>query len=262
MHTGSSTRPFAVVTGASRGIGEQYARALAAKQYDLLLVARDRQRLEQIAEELHRGESVDAMVEVLDLAETEAAFRLFEAARQYRNHTDVLIHNAGFGFHGAFAEMPMALVQQMLRLQITGIVESTRLFLPGMIHRRAGAIINVSSVSGLFATPLLAEYSATKGFLIAFSEALAEEVRPHGIRLQVCCPGLTDTDYHGQPHNATRRRAASPRKVADISLAALKTDQVIVTTDWKGWLQLSFFRSLPKLLRQMVRALYNRVRSA
>ncbi|WP_447983013.1 SDR family NAD(P)-dependent oxidoreductase [Nitrospira sp. Nam74] len=257
----STSRPFAVVTGASKGIGEHYARALARKQYDLLLVARDRQRLEQIAGELMRAEHVQAKAEVLDLAETGAAFRLFAAARRCRDYTDVLIHNAGFGFHGAFADMPMAQVQQMLQLHVAGVVESTRLFLPEMIHRGTGAIINVSSVSGFFATPLLAEYSATKGFLIAFSEAVAQEVRPYGIRVQVCCPGVTDTDYHGAPGNTTRKRAQSPTLVANISLAALNRDKVIITTDWKGWFQLSVFRSVPRLLRETVRLVYTRLRS-
>jgi short-subunit dehydrogenase len=158
--------------------------------------------------------------------------------------------------------MPMARVQGMLRLHVNGVVESTRLFLPDMIRRRAGAIINVSSVSGLFATPFLTEYSDTKGFLIAFSEALAQEVRTHGIRVQVCCPGLTDTDYHGQPGNATRRRAQSPSQVVSISLAALETDTIIVTTDWKGWFQLTVFRSGPRLLRELARGVYRRLRSS
>ena len=261
MHTQFPNHPFAVVTGASKGIGEHYARALARRKYDLLLVARDRQKLEQIAGELIRAEHVQATTEVLDLAESDAAFRLFAAARRRRDYTDVLIHNAGFGFHGAFADMPMAQVQQMLRLHVTGVVESTRLFLPEMIHRGAGAIINVSSVSGFFATPLLAEYSATKGFLIAFSEALAQEVRPHGIHVQVCCPGLTDTDYQGPPGNATRKRAQSPGLVANISLGALNRDKVIVTTDLKGWFQLSVFRTVPRWLRETVRSVYTRLRS-
>ncbi|HJU06408.1 MAG TPA: SDR family oxidoreductase, partial [Nitrospiraceae bacterium] len=192
----SNPRPFAVITGASRGLGAEYARTLAARGYDLLLVSRDKDRLEQVAGEISTRYGVTADYEALDLTEPDAAHRLYVAARGRRDAVDLLINNAGFGLFGPFVNMPMPRVQAMLRLHVNTVVETMRLFLPAMIERRRGAVINVASVAGFYSIPHFAEYSATKTFLIAFSEALAEEVRPFGVHIQVCCPGTTETDFH------------------------------------------------------------------
>ncbi|MER3423065.1 MAG: hypothetical protein C4293_07395, partial [Nitrospiraceae bacterium] len=225
-------RPFAVVTGASRGIGAEYARALAARGYDLLLVAREKTRLDQLALELRGRYAIDVDLEVLDLAETHAANRLYAAARQRRAAVDLLVNNAGFGAFGSFVEMPMPRIQDMLRLHVNTIVESLRLFLPGMIERRWGAIINVASVAGFFVVPYFAEYAATKTFLIVFSRAVAEEVRPFGVTIQVCCPGSTETDFHTtagfRPKNPLGTQ--SPAEVVARSLAALRQGPVVLTT--------------------------------
>src|SRR5437867_9381300 len=132
--------------------------------------------------------------ESLDLAEPEAAHRLYVAARQRRPTVNLLINNAGFGLFGEFVEMPLARIQEMLRLHVNTVVESIRLFLPAMIEQRSGAIINIASIAGLFSVPYLSEYAATKAFLISFSEALAGEDRPFPVRSQGCCPDSTTTD--------------------------------------------------------------------
>jgi uncharacterized protein len=228
--------PFAVVTGASRGIGAEYARALAAAGYDVLLVARNEALLEHLASELRERHRVVTHTEAMDLALPDAAQRLYVAARQCRDHVDLLINNAGFGAFGPFIDVPMPRIQEMLRLHVNTIVESMRLFLPGMVERSSGAVINVASTAGFFALPFMAEYAATKTFLITFSQALAEEMRPLGVRIQACCPGSTDTEFH----QTSGVRANNPlgsdtaAQVVATSLAALHRGPVVVIIGWRG----------------------------
>jgi hypothetical protein len=231
-----NARPFAVVTGASRGIGADYARALAAKGYDLLLVARDRDRLDRLAAEIKSAVPVSVDVAVQDLSQPEAAHQLFVSARALRPATDLLVNNAGFGLYGPFAEQPMPRIQEMLRLHVNTIVESIRLFLPDMIERRSGAIINVASVAGFMPLAYMAEYAATKAFLIVFSQALAEEVRASGVRVQACCPGSTETEFHqtaGTHPRSPFGSQPSPDVVA-ASLRAIERGPTVVATHWSG----------------------------
>ena len=240
-------RLFAVVTGASRGIGAEYAKALAAARYDVLLIARDEVLLKNLASELSDKYGVVMHTEVMDLARPDAAQRLYVAARQRCDYVDLLINNAGFGAFGPFIDVPMPRIQEMLRLHVNTIVESMRLFLPGMVARSSGAVINVASTAGLFALPFMAEYAATKTFLITFSQALAEEVRPFGIRIQACCPGSTDTDFH----QTSGFRANNPlgsdtaAQVVAASLAALQRGPVVVTIGWRGRLVRWLTRFIP-----------------
>lgn len=248
------TRPFAVITGASRGIGAEYARALAARGYDLLLVSRDKDRMENLASDLMGRHRTTVEHEVLDLGEPEAAHRLYVAARGRRDAVDLLVNNAGFGLFGPFVHMPMRRIQEMLRLHVNTVVETLRVFLPDMIERRSGAVINVASVAGLFSVPYFAEYSATKAFLIAFSEALAEEVRPFGVHIQVCCPGTTESDFHRtagfRPHSPLGSQ--TPAEVVARSLARLGRRPTLVMTGWRGRLVGALSRCLPR--RVLVRA--------
>ena len=236
MSNQEAARPFAVITGASRGIGADYAYALASRGYDLLLVARDRARLEQLAAEVIERDPVRADIARLELSEPEAAHRLYQAARECRPSVDLLINNAGFGSVGDFIAMPMARIQAMLRLHVNTVVESCRLFLPGMVERRSGAIINVASTAGFMPIAGMTEYAATKSFLIAFSEALAEEVRPAGVRIQVCCPGATLTDFHrtAGSHPKGPFTVQTSAEVVARSLAALTNGRTVVTTHWSG----------------------------
>lgn len=253
-------RPFAMITGASRGIGAHYARALAARGYDLLLVSRDKARMEQLKSELLSQHAVSLDYEVIDLAQPDAAHRLYAAACRRRPALDLLVNNAGFGLHGDFVDLPMARIQEMLRLHVNTVVESVRLFLPGMIERRRGGIINVSSIAGLFPVPYLAEYAATKAFLIVFSEALAQEVRPFGVRIQVCCPGSTATDFHataGFPPKSPFG-AQDPAEVVAVSLKRLEHGPCLVLTHWSGRWMTFFSRVVPRSL--LARAAARRMR--
>ncbi len=236
-----------MVTGSSRGIGAAYARALASKGYDLLLVARDQAALDRLRSELG-VHAVSVSYELIDLSEPEAAHRLYVAARHFRGVPDLLVNNAGFGLFGEFVGMPMARIQQMLRLHINTVVESIRLFLPGMVERRSGFIVNVASIAGLFAVPHMAEYAATKAFLVNFSQALDEEVRRSGVRVQVCCPGSTDTEFHRTAGFRPRNPFGSqrPEQVVRASLSALERGPSLVTVGVSGALLMLVSRCVPR----------------
>lgn len=249
-------RQAALITGATQGIGAEYARALAADGYDLMLVARDKERLAFLRAELSSNYDVRVATESLDLAEPEAANRLYAAARQHDLSPVLLVNNAGFGLYGRFVEMPLPQIRAMLHLHITTITESIRLFLPAMIERRNGVIINVASIAGFFPIPYLAEYAATKAYLISFSEALAEEVRGTGVHVQVCCPGQTATQFHARAGIRPRTPLGvdSVQAVVSTSLAELGRPRVIVPVGWKGRLSAFLGRHAPrKLLAKRVR---------
>jgi hypothetical protein len=250
----NQTAPFAIVTGASRGIGAEYARTLASQDYDLLLIGRDVTRLETLRQELHRVTQGEIWVEALDLSQPKAAQTLYDLARTYRSEVSLLINNAGFGQYGNFAEMPLANIQNMLQLHINTIVESIRLFVPAMLARKQGAIITVASVAGFFPIPYMTEYAATKAFLIAFLEGLARETQSQGVTIQVCCPGFTDTDFHHTAGHQPKQVlfAQSPQQVVQTSLHALQTKRTLVTIGWQGRLALWISKIIPhKILMAM-----------
>ncbi len=244
---------FAIITGASRGIGAEYARAFAKRGYSLLLVARDKERLQHLAKETSRTHDVEIITESLDLSMPNAAHQLFASARDCHSHVDVLVNNAGFGMYGEFANMPLPQIQEMLQLHINAAVESTRLFLPSMIERQAGAIINMASVAGFFPIPFMAEYAATKAFLISFSEALAEEVRSSGVLIQACCPGYTKTDFHDTAGHRPRNPLApqTVQEVVQASLSGLDQSRTRVTVGWQGWLSQLATHIVPR--RRLIR---------
>ena len=246
----SQTPPFSVITGASRGIGAEYARALAAQGHELLLVARDHNRLKAVRQELLQVTEQKIWVESLDLSQPHAAESLHKMAGTCRSDASLLINNAGFGLYGDFADMSLVRVREMLQLHINTIVETTRLFLPAMLDRQQGAIITVASLAGFFPIPYMAEYAASKAFLIAFSEGLAREARNQGVAIQVCCPGITETDFHQtaghQPKHAWF--AQSPKQVVQISLQALQTKRTLVTIGWQGRLTSLISKIIPHTL--------------
>jgi len=186
-------RRRALVTGASAGIGEAFARALAAQGTDLTLVARRRDRLDALAKELSERHRVAATVEVADLADEGDLARL--AAGLAAEPPDLLVNNAGFGTVGRFAELEPERELEEIRLNVFALVTLSRAVLPGMLARGGGAIVNVSSLAGESPGPFSATYSASKAFVTRFSEALHEEARGSGVTIQALLPGFTRTEF-------------------------------------------------------------------
>ncbi len=224
----------ALITGASSGIGAAYAEQLAALGLDLVLVARSQDRLEALASEL-RKEGCRVETVALDLSRAQAAGKLRKAVQASGVRVDLLVNNAGFGTVGPFHRQSAAREAQEVRLNALAVLELCHAFLPAMLERGLGAIINVASVAGFQPMPYMATYGATKAFVLSLSEALWAEYRDQGIRVQCLCPGPVDTGFFEATGNERLREAVprgammTPQRVVERSLRALvKGDSVVV----------------------------------
>jgi uncharacterized protein len=184
-----------LITGASSGIGEAFARRLAAEGHNLVLVARSEQRLHEICDELMLKHKITAHYVATDLTAFGSEEELFRETTRHGFDVDWLINNAGFGAMGDFVELDLDRALGMISLNISALVSLTHLYLAGMRQRQSGKIINVSSAAGFQPIPFMAVYAATKTFVTSFSEAVAEENRPHGIQVLALCPGSTKTNF-------------------------------------------------------------------
>jgi len=188
-------RQTALVTGASGGIGWELARCFAAGGYDLVLVARTGGKLEELAGQLRTQNGVAARVVVKDLARPDSPDELFQALEGEHVAVDVLVNNAGFATFGPFAETDLAQELEELQLNAVTLTQLTKRFLPGMLARRRGGVLNVASTAGFQPGPLMAVYYATKAYVLSFSEALAEELRGSGVTVTALCPGPTRSGF-------------------------------------------------------------------
>jgi hypothetical protein len=187
-------RRTALVTGASAGLGAEFARQLAQRGYDLILVARRTELMQALAEEIQKRLPVQVQVVSADLSKSEAVFQLEELISQ-TPALEILVNNAGFGMHGRFLDVPLERHTEMLEVHVVASLRLARAALPGMLQRRQAAIINVSSVAAFFPFGSVT-YPATKSFLVSFSEALQQELRHSAIRVQALCPGFFRSEFH------------------------------------------------------------------
>jgi short-subunit dehydrogenase len=200
-----------LVTGASSGIGWELAKCFAADGSRMILVARKRQALEALAEELRRAQKTHSEVLPADLSEPGAPARILGHLEAHGVRVDVLVNNAGFGARGGFAQLPLQRQIEMVQVNVTALTHLTGLFLPGMIARRRGGVLNVASTAAFQPGPGMAIYYATKAFVLSFSEAVAEELAGSGVTVSALCPGPTDTNFTavaGERASELFRRAA------------------------------------------------------
>ena len=184
-----------LITGASTGIGAEFARQFAARGDDLVVVARSADKLEQLADRLRRAHGVTVSVIAMDLSVPTAAAELFQRTTELGLEVDVLVNNAGFGTHSDVADADPQRLEDEVELNCRTLVGTTARYLPGMRARGSGTIINVASTAALQPLPQMAVYAATKSFVLSFTEAVWAEERKHGIRVFAVCPGLTDTPF-------------------------------------------------------------------
>lgn len=257
----TSSGGLALITGASSGIGAEFARKLAARGHNLVLVGRRKERLEAVAGEVRQRFGVDAEVVVADLADQNQLERL-EGIIDQRGAFDFLVNNAGFGTTGRFAAVEREKHLAMLRVHAEAMVRFTHAVLPAMKTAGRGTIINVSSVAGLLKLPGSTLYVATKAFINSFSESLALEVRRYGVRVQALCPGFTVTEFHDREEFANWRRDSVPKMlwmdvgdVVDLSLEAVGRGPVVFVAGfrYKLFVLLARNRAISKMLRPLVR---------
>jgi hypothetical protein len=224
-----STRQVALITGASAGIGEGFARRLAQDNYNLVLVARRHERLEALSEELRDACGTSTEVITADLA-TDEGVKSIEA-RLSRGDIDLLINNAGFGTFGAFAKLPIERELQELDLNVRALMRLSHAGLSAMSDRGRGGIINVASAAGFQPIPYNATYSATKAFVLHFTEALHEEAKENGVRVTCLCPGPVKTEFQevsGVDASAMPSFAwVTVETVVDDALGALRAGRAI-----------------------------------
>jgi short-subunit dehydrogenase len=215
----------ALITGASSGLGVDFATILAERGCNLVLVARREDRLRALAEELTHKHGVQAYVIAMSLAQLGAAQDLYDRIRGLNLTVDVLINNAGFGVYGPFMEIAWEREEEMLRLDIIALVHLTKLFVRDMLARNFGYVLQVSSVGAYQPSPTYATYSAAKAFVLSFGEALNYELRATNVKVSVLSPGVTATEFlqvAGQRKSLFQRLSMmQSRPVAEIGIAAM-----------------------------------------
>ncbi|HKW89104.1 MAG TPA: SDR family oxidoreductase [Candidatus Acidoferrales bacterium] len=247
---------WALVTGASAGIGRALAEQLAASGANLVLTARRRDRLEHLASWLASEHGVKTEIVVADLARPEAPSQIQAFVQGRGLEIELLINNAGFGAYGPFHESPLERDLEMVRVNCSAVVELTRIFLPEMVARKHGDILIVASVAGFQAVPYISLYAATKAFDLHFALGIAEEVRRHGVHVCALCPGSTTTEFRevaGQPPR-TFRGAETAEKVARVALNALAKGKSSVISGLKNRFNVEGQRLAPRRLVTRVAA--------
>ncbi len=251
------------MTGASSGIGRELARCFAADGCRMILLARKRQALESLAEELRRAYKTHSDVLPADLVEPAAPARIFAHLESQGTRVDVLVNNAGFGARGKFAELPLERQLQMVQVNLTALTHLAGLFLPGMLARRRGGILNVASTAAFQPGPGMAIYYATKAYVLSFSEALGEELLGTGLTVSTLCPGPTETNFTavagGRSSKFFLRAAMSAQEVARIGHQGFRQGRFVVVPGFRNRL-LAFGTRLGP--RNMVRKIAKRFNAA
>jgi uncharacterized protein len=252
----------ALITGASAGLGRDYARLFAADGHDVVLVARRRERLEELARDIAGASAVRAHVVSLDLGERDAARRLVDELGTRSVTVDFLVNNAGLGTSGPFAATDLASQLAMIQVNVTTLVELTHRLLPGMLERRRGRILNVGSTAGFQPGPGMAIYYATKAFVNSFTEALTYELSGSGVTATVSCPGATETEFAAHAGNASsllfKLGAADSMGVAREGYAAMMAGQTMVVHGLVNKLGVQALRVSPRALATGLAARLNR----
>src|ERR671927_407620 len=237
-----------LITGASSGIGAAFARKLAARGRNVLLVARSEDKLIALCNELGRLTSIRAQYLVFDLQQPDAAAQLFEETQKRELEIEMLINNAGFGSMGDFTKLDLNRELEIIQLNVRALVDLTHRFLGPMRERKRGTIINVASTAGFQAVPYMATYAATKAFVLSFSEALWDENRPLGIHVMALCPGVTETNFFAAANTdkPPMRVAQTPDEVVDTALNGLKRRKSHIISGWTNYIMTESERLVPR----------------
>lgn len=251
----------AIVTGASTGLGREFAHLCASSGYDLVLIARSQALLEELAAEIRPATGRTVRVLVKDLSMPEASREVWEELGSDADFTEVLINNAGFGLLGRFAELDEQEQVRMIQLNVVALTDLTRLLLPGMLARRKGKILNIASTAAFQPGPLMAVYYATKAYVVSFSEALHNELKGTGVTVTTLCPGATKTEFDkragmGRSKLFSKTKLMGARKVAEIGMGAMNKGKSLVVAGMLNALMAASTRLAP---RQMTASIARRM---
>ncbi len=257
-----TTRPVALVTGASAGIGEAIARRLAADGHDLVVVARGADRLSQLATDLEGEHGMTVEVLAADLTDREHLARVEARLGDPDRPVDLLVNNAGYGTVGAFVEMPADREENEIALNVVALVRLTHVALGAMRERGRGAILNVSSLAGQQPTPGMATYGATKAFVTSFTLAVREEARGSGVKITVLAPGFTSTEFQARAGveevGVPGVLLQGPDEVAKAGLDALAKGRAMVVSGWINWAAATATKVVPTSVVRRVTSLVMR----
>ncbi len=239
---------WALVTGASAGIGRELAKQLAQGGANLVLTARRADRLTELAAELRGQFHVQAEIFVADLTDPQAPEEIFRFTQQKNLPVDILIDNAGFGINGEFLRADERRLLDMTRVNVVAVMHLARLFLPPMVERHSGYLMIVASTAAFQSVPYLSAYAATKAFDLLLAEGLAEEMRPHGVHVCALCPGGTSTEFQqvaGQTMSMGGPKE-SAEKVSRVGLEALAAGKPMVISGFKNLFGMEAQRAVPR----------------
>jgi short-subunit dehydrogenase len=262
-----SQRPVALVTGASMGLGAEFARLFASEGYDVVLTARSGERMATLKKEIENLHGVTAHVLIADLTDTRAPVALYDHVRAAGIEIDVLVNNAGFGMHGKFNESDLQTELDMIQVNIVALMHLTKLFVRDMVARRHGRIINVASTAAFQAGPLQSVYYASKAFVLSFSEAIGNELKGTGVTVTALCPGPTPTGFQeranvGKLKGLRLMMRVSPEAVVRAGYNGMKRGKPVVIPGGLNNVHVFLLRLVPRrLVTNVVRLIQTHPRS-
>jgi short-subunit dehydrogenase len=254
----------ALITGASSGIGLDFAHLFARDGHDVVLVARSEAKLRELARDLEQQHDIAAHVIVADLSKPDAPREVFEETRKRGLQIDVLVNNAGYGLGGKFGETDLQTELDMIQVNVSALTHLTKLYLAGMVARASGKILNVASTAAFQPGPLMAVYYATKAYVLSFSEAIAEELKGSGVTVTALCPGPTSTGFAAAADMTNSRlfkltKPMSSMQVAQLGYHGMQRGKRVVITGFRNKLSAQSVRVTPRfVVTKVVRALQER----
>ncbi|MFN4931372.1 MAG: SDR family NAD(P)-dependent oxidoreductase [Bacteroidota bacterium] len=241
----------ALITGASNGIGLELAKIHASKGGDLVLVARNKSKLDELKHELETKFNIKVYTIGKDLSASNAAKEVYDETSKQQIKIEYLINNAGFGDFGFFAETDWNKELQMINLNITTLTQFTKLYLQDMLKRKSGKIMNVASTAAFQSGPTMAVYYATKAYVLSFSEAVDNEVRDQGISITALCPGATESGFQAaaamEESNLVKgRKLPGSKEVAEYGYAAMLKGKTVAIHGFMNWIMANSVRFIPR----------------
>ena len=238
----NDSKNYALITGATSGIGSELTQLFAKERYNLVLVARSKEELHNISAELHHNYNIDVVPIAIDLFSKEAPFEVYEKVKSKGLQVDILVNDAGQGQFGEFVHTDLIKELNIIQLNIGAVVILTKLFLREMVARQKGKILNVSSIAAKLPGPLQAVYHATKAFVQSFTMAVREEVKKNGVIVTALLPGVTNTDFFHKAHMeestmVQENEMSDPAEVAKAGFEALMSGDDMVTVGFKNKVQ-------------------------